>query len=173
MTNTHDSMNYSATAFARGPWLTRVFLAIAAAGMLVCCNGTPPSATSTTSVLIATSTNAPTATPTASSSGLRMPQGYAIPAECRYVDGGTVDGAATAWKISCPQGLPSNYLRPSLTAQTWASCGVKVWQKSGLQISVMDAVNTSGFTGWLDQRPMSAAGCVEPTPPPDGSAGPP
>jgi hypothetical protein len=96
-----------------------------------------------------------------------------LPTECRYDDGGTVDGSATTWKISCPQGLPSNYLAPSVAAQGWVSCGTKVWQKSDLQTSAIDAVNVSGFTGWLDQRPVKGGGCAQPTPAPDGSAGPP
>jgi len=92
-------------------------------------------------------------------------QGYVFPAECQYVDGGTTQGTATAWKISCPQGLPSTYLAPSLAAQSWVSCGPKMWSKSPLQIAVFDAVNVSGFTGWLDQRPLSAGSCAYPTAP--------
>jgi hypothetical protein len=144
------------------------------AAAIVCGCG-PPTAIQTTTPVVPTATAmaSRTATPATSPSGLRMPQGYMLPAECQYIDSGRVEGTATTWKISCPQGLTSNYLRPSLTAQGWLICGAKVWQKSGLQTSVIDAVNVSGFTGWLDQRPLSGAGCAEPTPPPDGSAGPP
>ncbi len=97
----------------------------------------------------------------------RRPQGYVLPGECQYVDNGTVDGSATTWKISCPQGLPSNYLRPSLEAQGWISCSAKVWRKDALQIAITDAVNVSGFSGWLDQRSLSGSGCVQPPPPPN------
>lgn len=94
------------------------------------------------------------------------PQGYILPSECQFVDNGTIQGSATTWKITCPQGLPSNYLRPSLEAQGWTSCGAKVWQKSGLQIAITDAVNVTGFAGWLDQRPLGSSGCIQATPPP-------
>ena len=155
---------------------TRFLIALAAAAVLSCGCGRPSAATPTataSALPTAAPTTSHTATPPSSPSGLRTPQGYVLPIECRYIDSGTVDGNATTWKISCPQGLPSNYLGPSIAAQGWASCGTKVWQKSSLQISVIDGVNVSGFTGWLDQRPLSGAGCAQPTPPPDGSAGPP
>jgi len=51
-------------------------------------------------------------------------------------------------------------------AQGWTSCSSKVWQKAGLQTAVIDAVNVSGFSGWLDQRPVGGTGCVQPTPVP-------
>jgi hypothetical protein len=154
----------------------RLLSATAVAAMLLCCCANPPAATPTATAPTgptATAATSPTATPQPSPSGLRTPQGYVLPAECRFVDSGTVDGSATTWKISCPQGLPSSYLRPSLTAQGWVTCGTNVWQKASLQTSVIDAVNVSGFTGWLDQRPLSGGGCSQPTPPPDGSASPP
>ncbi len=155
---------------------TGLVIATAAAAVLLCCCASPPTTTPTSTVSVAptaTATRSRTAAPAPSPSGLRVPQGYVLPAECQYVDSGTVDGSATTWKIGCPQGLTSNYLRPSLTAQGWVSCGAKVWQKSGLQTSVIDAVNVSGFTGWFDQRSSTGSGCAEPTPPPDASAGPP
>jgi len=154
----------------------RFFVAAVVAMMLLCCSARSPAATSTSPATVVpteTAAASQTASPAPSPSGLRTARGYVLPVECRYVDSGTIDGSATTWKISCPQGLASNYLRPSFTAQGWAGCGTKVWQKSDLQISVIDAVNVSGFTGWLDQRPLSAGGCAQPTPPPDGSAGPP
>ena len=98
---------------------------------------------------------------------IRLPQGFALPLECKNVDNGTAEGSATIWKVSCPQGLLSNSLRPSLEAQGWSSCGNKVWQKTSFQIAVTDAVNVSGFTGWLDQRPLGGSGCVQTTPPPN------
>jgi hypothetical protein len=162
----HEAMSYSVRLVALRSKSTRVLIAIAAASMLVNCAAMPTVPTPTATV-------APTHTATPRVSDLHMPKGYMLPTDCRYIDGGTVDGSATTWKISCPQGLPSNYLRPSLTAQGWVSCGAKVWQKNGLQIAVTDAVNVSGFAGWLDQRPLSGASCTQPTPPPNGSAGPP
>jgi hypothetical protein len=154
--------------------LERARFALAAA-VIVCCCTNPPTAIATPTGVAptATATASRTVTPATLPPGLRTPQGYLLPAECQYIDSGTINGSATTWKISCPQGLPSNYLRPSLTAQSWVSCGTNVWQKSGLQTSVIDAVNVSGFTGWLDQRPISRAACAQPTPPPGGSAGPP
>ena len=97
----------------------------------------------------------------------QRPQGYVLPSECQFIDNGAASSSAITWKIACPQGLPSNYLAPSLTAQAWVSCSPKVWQKSGLQIAITDAVNVSGFTGWLDQRPLGGSGCVQTTPPPN------
>jgi hypothetical protein len=95
-----------------------------------------------------------------------------LPPECDYRDSGKTDGSATTWQIRCPSGLPSNYLRPSLAAQGWSGCGPKEWQKNGLQIAIIDAVNMRGFSGWLDQRPMSGPACVSPTPvPPQPTAG--
>jgi len=112
-------------------------------------------------------------TPTPSVVAPARPQGYALPTECQYVNGGSVDGGATTWKISCPEGLPSNYLQPSLAAQGWVTCGTKVWRKNGRQLAVIDAVNTSGFNGWLDQRPLSGANCTQATPPPNIGGSPP
>lgn len=105
--------------------------------------------------------------PLPAAGAVRLPQGFALPQECRNFDNGTVDGSATTWRVSCPQGLLSTYLRPSLEAQGWSSCSTKVWQKAGLQIAITDAVNVSGFTGWLDQRPLGGSGCVQTTPPPN------
>jgi hypothetical protein len=130
-----------------------------------------PAASPSRTVALSTSPTptAAAASPTASTQTAvvaRRPQGYVLPPECQYIDNGTVDGSATTWKISCPQGLPSNYLRPSLETQGWVSCGTKVWQKASLQIAITDAVNVSGFSGWLDQRPLGGSGCVQVTPPP-------
>ena len=59
-----------------------------------------------------------TASPSVSPSPTtHLPQSYVLPPECQYADGGKTDGSATTWQIKCPTGLPSNYLRPSLTAQ--------------------------------------------------------
>jgi len=151
-----------------------LLLALAGADILAACSRAPtavPTASPPDSPSV-TPTVAPTLTQSTSPIGAR-PEGYVLPAECRYVDNGAVDGRATTWKISCPGGLPSNYLQPSLAAQAWVTCGTKVWQKSGLQISVIDAVNVSGFTGWLDQRQLSGGSCIQAPPPPQGSAGPP
>lgn len=120
----------------------------------------PPTATPAGTLTTTPSPPGSTATP-------RRPQGYVLPIECRYIDSGTVDGSATTWKVSCPQGLPSNFLRPSLSAQGWISCASKAWQKEALQIAITDAVNVSGFSGWLDQRPLAGSGCIQPTPPPN------
>ena len=126
---------------------------------------TPAAATPAATAAVASTT--PSATGGGAPRGpvARRPQGYVLPTECQYVDDGTTHGTATAWKISCPQGLPSAYLAPSLAAQSWVSCGPKMWSKSPLQIAVFDAVNVSGFTGWLDQRPLSAGSCAYPTAP--------
>ena len=94
----------------------------------------------------------------------RLPAGYDLPSECRYYDYAITTGSATAWKIFCPQGLPSNYLRPSLAAQGWVSCGTKLWQKADMQLAVGDTVNTLEYNAILDQRPLASSGCVGPAP---------
>jgi hypothetical protein len=45
--------------------------------------------------------------------------------------------------------------------------------EDGRQLAVIDAVNTSGFNGWLDQRPLSGANCTQATPPPNIGGSPP
>lgn len=94
----------------------------------------------------------------------RLPVGYDLPPDCRYYDVATTTGAATAWKIFCPQGLPSNYLRPSLAAQGWISCDTKVWKRADVQLALTDTVNTPDYNALLDQRPLANGGCVAPTP---------
>lgn len=61
-------------------------------------------------------------------SALAMPIGYALPSDCRYVGG---PPAPQTWPITCPQGLPSNYLAPSLSQQGWTACASapKTWRK--------------------------------------------
>jgi hypothetical protein len=116
------------------------------------------------------------ATAMPSVAGQRRPQGYTLPTECRYVDNGSVDRDATTWKIACPQGLTSSHLQPSLAAQDWVTCGTtpaKMLRKSGLQITIFDAVNVSGFSAWLDQRPLGGANCTLPPQPTGGPVGPP
>lgn len=145
--------------------LTQIGAICVVAAVAVACVTPPPVAisASTASPSVAPS---PTPVPTVAPGAVRSPQGFVQPPECKNFDNGTVDGSATTWKVSCPQGLLSNYLRPSLEAQGWSSCGAKVWQKTSLQIAITDAVNVSGFTGWLDQRPLGGSGCVQTTPPP-------
>ena len=113
---------------------------------------------------------APTVVPGPSTA---IPKPHVLGSDCAYVDNGTVSGSATTWKILCPQGLPSNALRPSIEAQGWSSCGNKMWSKDQLQMAVIDVVNVSSFSGWLDQRPLSGGTCVQPTPPSSGTGPPP
>ena len=155
------------------PWQVISALAVFIMAVLIVLAWPKPTTTTALPAATATASTTSTLTPTAvatstpTSTPSRRPQSFLLPTECQYVDNGTVDGSATSWKISCPQGLPSNYLRPSLEAQGWTSCGAKVWQKSALQIAIIDAVNVSGFSGWLDQRPITGSTCVQPTPPPN------
>lgn len=52
--------------------------------------------------------------PSPNAGAIRLPQGYALPQDCKNFDNGTANGSATTWKVLCPQGSLSNHLRPSL-----------------------------------------------------------
>ena len=161
----HETMRL----FHPRPMLVAITVALVAVSCAspITTSSSPTPAAATPAATAAVASTTPSATGGGAPRGpvARRPQGYVLPTECQYVDDGTTQGTATAWKISCPQGLPSTYLAPSLAAQSWVSCGPKMWSKSPLQIAVFDAVNVSGFTGWLDQRPLSAGSCAYPTAP--------
>jgi hypothetical protein len=88
----------------------------------------------------------------------RPPIGYGLPRECRYELGAT---APQTWLLTCPQGLTSNYLAPSLAQQGWTSCASspKSWRKDQLAIVITDFVNRSDATGQMEQKPLSAISC--------------
>lgn len=88
----------------------------------------------------------------------RPPIGYGLPRECIYRLGAT---APQTWLLTCPQGLTSNYLAPSLAQQGWTSCASspKAWRKDQLAIVITDFVNRSDATGQMEQKPLTAISC--------------
>lgn len=159
---------------------TRSFMVALLAGLLATCTTSnpgrsqgSPTATATSPPVTASPTlSMPAATPTPSTSPAvttatatiavaRKPEGYVLPSECSYVSDGSTEGASTKWLIRCPVGLPSNYLRPSLTQQGWVSCSAapKSWIRAQLLIVITDFVNRTDASGEIEQKAASSATC--------------
>ncbi len=87
-----------------------------------------------------------------------QPAGYSLPSECQYVFGATTP---QAWLVTCPQGLPSRYLAPSLSQQGWTACPTaqKSWRKDQLVIVITDFVNRSDATGQIEEKALATASC--------------
>ncbi len=135
-------------------WICLFALTTACAPMMT------PRATSNTagpSVVSGVGTATPSATAMGSPSSAQ-PVGYSLPIECQYVDAAT---APPTWLVTCPQGLTSNFLAPSLSQQGWTACSnaPKTWSKDRLAIVIVDFVNRADASGQITQKPLSDTRC--------------
>lgn len=130
-----------------------VAVSAACAGPAASLPSPAPSATPIATVASTTPARSP-----ATGSAVAMPIGYTLPGECRYVQGAA---APETWLLTCPQGLPSNYLAPSLAEQGWTACAgaPKSWRKDQLAIVITDFVNRSDASGQIEQRPVGTISC--------------